>query len=39
VAAVWRRARVGFTMVERSREFEGQQGPDRFGQLALSFAF
>ena len=39
VAAVWPRARVGFTLVERSREFAGQAGRDRFGQLAVSFAY
>jgi len=38
-ALVWPHARVGFTMVQRSREFVGQQGDDRYGQLALSFAF
>jgi lipid A 3-O-deacylase len=39
VAAAWPRMRVGFTLVERSREFSGQQGRDRYGQLALSFAY
>jgi hypothetical protein len=34
----WPRARVGFTLVQRSKEFAGQKGADRFGQLALSFA-
>lgn len=38
-ALVWPAARIGFTLVQRSREFEGQHGPDRFGQLALSFAY
>lgn len=38
-AFAWPRARLGFTMVDRSREFKGQQGADKFGQLALSFAF
>jgi hypothetical protein len=38
-ALVWPHARVGFTMVQRSNEFKTQQGSDRFGQLALSFAF
>lgn len=32
-------ARVGFTYVVRSREFDGQVGNDRFGQLALALAF
>lgn len=39
VALVWPNSRVGFTMVQRSKEFVGQQGDDRYGQLALSFAF
>ena len=39
VAAVWPRARVGFTIIERSKEFVGQSGADRFGQLVVSFAF
>lgn len=38
-ALAWSRARVGFTLIQRSKEFQGQQGSDRFGQLALSFAF
>jgi hypothetical protein len=39
VAAVWPRARVGFTMVQRSKEFAGQTGNDRYGQLAISFSY
>ena len=39
IAATWSAARVGFTLVQRSREFVGQSGPDRFGQLAVSFAY
>jgi hypothetical protein len=39
MAFAWPHARVGFTMVQRSSEFKAQQGSDRFGQLALSFAF
>ncbi len=39
VAAVWPSTRVGFTLVRRSREFEGQDRSDRFGQLAVSFAY
>jgi len=39
VALAWPTARVGFTYVERSREFEGQPSPDRFGQLTLSLAY
>lgn len=39
IAHVWRTARIGFALIQRSREFEGQPRPDRFGQLALSFAY
>jgi hypothetical protein len=39
MAFAWPSARVGFTMVQRSNEFQGQQGSDRFGQLMVSFAF
>lgn len=37
--AAWPRARAGFTMVQRSREFDGQRNPDRFGQLSIAFAY
>ena len=39
VALAWAEARLAFTLVERSAEYEGQHAPDRFGQLALSFAY
>ena len=39
IALAWPDARVGFTYIQRSREFEGQPGPDRFGQLTLSLAY
>jgi hypothetical protein len=39
MAAAWAKARVGFTLVQRSSEFEGQRGSDRFGQVAVSFAY
>lgn len=39
VALAWPEARLAFTLVERSAEYEGQPSPDRFGQLALSFAY
>ena len=39
VAAVWPRARIGFTLIQRSKEFTGQTGNDRFGQLAISIAY
>ncbi len=39
IAAAWPNARLGFTMVQRSREFEGQVAPDRFGQLTVSLAY
>jgi hypothetical protein len=38
-ALAWPRARLGFAYIQRSREFDGQQGPDRFGQLTLSLAY
>jgi hypothetical protein len=37
--AVWPRARLGFTLVHRSKEFDLQSSFDRFGQLAVSFAY
>jgi len=37
--AAWPRARAAFTMVNRSREFEGQRSADRFGQLSVAFAY
>lgn len=37
--AAWPRTRVGFTLVHRSKEFDGQLSFDRFGQLAISFAY
>jgi hypothetical protein len=39
VALTWPGARLAFALVQRSPEFEGQAGPDRFGQLAVSFAY
>ena len=39
VALAWPNARVGFTYVVRSREFDRQIGNDRFGQLSVSLAF
>lgn len=39
IAAAWPSARVGFTLVERSHEFKGQAGNDKFGQLAISFPY
>jgi hypothetical protein len=39
MALAWPNARVGFTMIQRRREFDGQRGNDRFGQLALSLAY
>ena len=38
-AIVWRRLRVAYTFVVRSREFEGQPEPDRFDSLGLSYRF
>ena len=36
ITALWSRARVGFTLVTRSKEFETQKGADKFGQLSVS---
>src|SRR5690606_37248782 len=36
---VWPRWRVGFTVVQRSREFVGQDRPDRFAQLTISVPY
>ncbi len=35
----WPRARAGLTLVQRSREFDGQPFLDRFGSLSVSFAY
>jgi hypothetical protein len=37
--AAWPQARVAFSVVQRSREFDGQPSPDRFGQLSVSYGF
>ena len=39
IVVAWPSARAGFTLVHRSKEFDGQQGVDRFGQLSISFAY
>jgi hypothetical protein len=39
LAVAWPAVRAGFTLVQRSREFDGQQGADRFGRLSISFAY
>lgn len=39
VALAWPGARLGFCLVQRSKEFDRQQGDDRYGQLAVSFAY
>jgi lipid A 3-O-deacylase len=39
IAAAWPKARVGFTLVQRSREFVGQPGADRYGQLVVSLGY
>jgi len=36
---VWPSVRLGFAVVQRSREFHGQDKPDRFAQLSLSVGF
>lgn len=39
VALSWPTARLGFSLVQRSREFDSQRGSDRFGQLSVSLAY
>jgi hypothetical protein len=39
IVVAWPRARLGFSAVQRSREFAGQISADRYGQLAVSFAY
>ena len=38
-ALTWRSMRVAYTYVVRSREFDGQKSPDRFGAFSLTFGF
>jgi len=39
IVAAWPAVRVGFTLVRRGREFDGQGGHDKYGQLAISYAY
>ena len=39
VAATWRSLRFAYTYVLRSKEFDGQSQPDRFGALSLTLGF
>jgi lipid A 3-O-deacylase len=39
LAVVWRKFRFAYTYVIRSHEFKGQQQPDRFGSVGLTFRF
>ncbi len=39
VVAAWPAVRVGFTLVRRSLEFEGQGGADKYGQLTVSYMY
>ena len=39
ITVAWPRGRIGFTVVQRSREFDGQKGPDRFAQLTISLPY
>lgn len=38
-ALTWRSLRVAYTYVVRTREFEQQSTPDRFGAISLTFGF
>lgn len=39
VEVMWDTVRVAFTQIMRSREFDGQDEPTRFGSLSVSFGF
>lgn len=39
LAVVWRGTRLALTHVWRTREFQGQKNPDRFGSLSISVRF
>ncbi len=38
-AVIWRRFRFAYTYVIRSEEYEGQDRPDRFGSVGMTFRF
>lgn len=38
-AVTWRSARFAYTYVVRTREFEGQRSPDRFGAFSVTLGF
>ena len=38
-AVIWRKLRVAYTYVIRSKEYEGQEQPDRFGSVGLTWRF
>ena len=38
-ALAWPRARIGCTFVQRSHEYKGQSGDDRYGQVTVSWAY
>jgi hypothetical protein len=39
LVVIFRRVRLGYTYVYRTKEFDGQEDPDRFGSLSLSVKF
>ena len=39
LAILWRKFRFAYTYVIRSHEFKGQEQPDRFGSVGLTFRF
>ncbi|MFD2264220.1 lipid A deacylase LpxR family protein [Lacibacterium aquatile] len=39
IAVVWRDTRIAYTYIYRTREFDGQENPDQFGALSVSFRF
>lgn len=38
-AVIWRKLRLAYTYVIRSKEYEGQEQPDRFGSVGLTWRF
>ena len=39
LAVAWKGARIALTHVWRTKEFDGQDQPDRFGSLSVSVRF
>jgi hypothetical protein len=39
IVLTWRGVRLGYTHVERTREFKTQNGHDKFGSVSISMSF